>query len=85
MVQEESEITKFVQGLEIEGEQSITYEERNKLLHFNTDKYWHCYYNPKTKVLYNQYCQIIMNDAYSYLLGIGMIDEKGNQIKYFEE
>lgn len=65
--------------------QSISFEERDKLIHFNTKRYWHCFYNKDTNKLYNEYCRLLMDNAYDYLLKIGLIDENKNTLEYFEE
>ena len=63
-----------------EGEQEISFDERDSLMYFNTRRFWHCYYDVVTDRLYNQYCVKVMESAYEYLLGIGAIDENKNQI-----
>jgi len=62
----------------------ISYKKRDTLLHFNTQAYWHCYYDPETKILYNEYCKIIMNNGFYYLLEAEMIDKQSNELRYFE-
>lgn len=69
----------------LDKQQAISYEERDTLLHFNTDKFWHCFFDVKTKKLYNEFCRLLMDDAYDYLLNIGLIDKDMNFIKYFED
>lgn len=69
----------------LEQKQVITQEERDQLIHFNTKAYWHCFYDPKTDKLYNEYCRLIMENGFSYLLGLNLIDENRNQITYFEK
>lgn len=68
----------------LDKEQSISYKERDNLMHFNTEKYWDCFFDVKTKRLYNEYCRLLMEDGYDYLLNLGLIDKDMNQIKYFE-
>lgn len=68
----------------LEQEREITQEERNKLMHFNTKRFWHCFYDKDSRILYNEYGRRVMDDAYDYLLGIGMIDSESNQIEWFE-
>lgn len=68
-----------------ENKAEITQDERDKMLHFNTKKYWHCYYDIKTRRLYNEYFRRLLDDGFNYLFELGMIDEKSNQIKYFEK
>ena len=68
-----------------EKEKEITQEERDELMAFNTQRYWWCWYNPDTKVLYNEYCRRILDDAFEYLLGIQMIDENSNRLRGFED
>lgn len=63
----------------------ITFEERDKLMHFNTKRWWHCYYDKNTDKLYNEYCRLVKENAYDYLLSIGCIDKDRNLIKYFED
>jgi len=82
---EESETTKRVKSLQIEGEAEISYTKRDTLMHFNTKSYWHCFYDRETKILYNEYCQKILDNGYDYLVRIGMMDTNGNIIKYFQE
>lgn len=65
--------------------QDISWDERDNLYHCNTVLYWHCFYDPRTKILYNQYFRKIMDDAFDYLLQIGLIDKDNNQIKGFQE
>jgi len=64
--------------------QQITYEERDKLMHFNTSAYWHCFYDTTTNRLYNEYCRLIKEDGKSYLVGIGLLSEDNKQIESFE-
>jgi len=66
-------------------EKEITQEERDKLIHFNTVAYWHCYYDKTTNKLYDQFCGLITTNAKRYLLNIGAIDEDNNVLFHFEE
>jgi len=68
-----------------EQKAEITQDERDKMLHFNTHKYWHCYFDVNTHILYNEYFRRVMDDGFCYLLNIGLIDSDCKQIKYFEE
>ena len=69
----------------LEKKAEITQDERDKLMHFNTKRYWHCYYNKDTKALYNEYGRKIKDNAYQYLLGAGMINENSEVLRYFED
>lgn len=68
----------------LESEDAITYEKLHDLMAFNTVRYWHCWFDPKTNRLYNQYCKLLLEDAFGYLLGIGLINDKKEQMDYFE-
>jgi hypothetical protein len=68
-----------------ERKKEITYPERDELMYFNTNRFWHCYYNKETGVLYNEYCIRVMDDATDYLISIGLLSENKEQLKYFEE
>ena len=61
----------------------ITQEQRDKLMHFNTPRYWHCFYDPNSGKLYDEYCYLIMEDATPYLIECGLIDKNRNKIGYF--
>lgn len=67
------------------GKESITEAERDKLMWFNTKRFWHCYYNPKTKVLYSQFGCVVMDDAYDYLVGLGLMNENSEMINWCEK
>lgn len=66
-------------------EMDISWEELKKLMVFNTPRFWWCYFDVKTKILYNQYANIVLEDATEYLLSNGLIDENFNQLKSFQE
>lgn len=66
------------------GVQEITFEQLDRLMYFNTRRFWHCYYDVETDKLYNQYCVLVMDNAYNYLLGIGAIDKDKNRLFVFE-
>ena len=64
----------------------ITQDQRDKLHHFNTVKYWHCWYDEKTNKMYDEYCNRISEpDPKQYLIDAGMIDENNKVLRYFEE
>jgi len=62
----------------------ITQKERDNLIHFNTKKFWHCWFDPKTNSLYNEYCIKVLENASDYLISIGMINDKLELIRDFE-
>jgi len=62
----------------------ITQEERDSLMYFNTERFWHCWYNVNTGVLYNEYCIRIMDDATEYLIQKGLLSKDREQIKIIE-
>jgi hypothetical protein len=59
--------------------------DRDKMLHFNTRRFGHCFFDPLTKKLYNEYDRLLMNDAVEYLLSTKLMNEKLEQLDYFEE
>ena len=52
-------------------------------MEFNTRRYWWCYFDKESKKLYDQFCNLIMDDASGYLLDLGHIDERMNKLKEF--
>ncbi|MCK4521683.1 MAG: hypothetical protein KAU20_03845 [Nanoarchaeota archaeon] len=74
-----------VSSLDMESDKAITYQERDLLMPFNTKLHWSCFYDPETGKLYNEYCRLIDSDAKSYLVGIGLLTDNNEAIKYFEK
>jgi hypothetical protein len=67
----------------IHDSNSISEDELRKLILFNTEIYWWCYYNKETNALYSQYGNLIMDNAFEYLFNLGHIDKDKNFIKEF--
>jgi hypothetical protein len=70
-----------MKGLEI-GKEELKQEDRSKCLQFNIKEYWHCWYDPKTNKMYNQFGKKTMNNAYDYLLLNGFINKEKEFLKY---
>lgn len=85
MGNEESEEALGIPPSNLNNKREISYEQIEKLMYFNTKRFWHCFYDPETEMLYNEYCRKIMDDATEYLIGIGLLSKDKKQIKYFEE
>ena len=66
-------------------EDEITQEQRDKMMYFNTIKYWHAYFDVKTYRLYNQYFKRVSDDGRDYLIKKGLMDENFNQLKIVED
>jgi hypothetical protein len=74
---------KMIEGLPdpmFEKPKNITYEDRDKMMWLLTGYGW-SFYDKKTDNLYNEYCRLIMSEAYEYLLKKGFIDKNKNKIK----
>lgn len=74
-------LPNFIAELDPQKKADITQEERDQLMRFNTDAYWWCYYDKATDKLYNQFCCLILENGYDYLLGLGHIDKDKNFLK----
>ena len=66
------------------AKEKITQSERDKLMYFNTVRFWHCWFDVKTKKLYDQYGNLTLENADIYLLSINAIDSDMNKIQQFE-
>ena len=75
----------FIKRLNPNCKKEITYKQRDELMVFNTPEYWWCYFDTKTKKLYDMYCVLILEDATEYLLNLGCIDKNYNKLKQFIE
>jgi hypothetical protein len=70
----------------LKGKKAISYEERDKLLHFNTKDYWHTFFCPKTNTLYNEFCiKLPVKNPRKYLQERNLLSKEGDRvINWFE-
>lgn len=76
-----AELPGFLKRLDPDAKEIISQDERDKLMWFNTEEYWHCCYDVKTNILYDQFGVIILKKGFDYLVDKGFIDKDKNIIK----
>ena len=76
------DLPSFLTRLDPRAEPDITFDYRDKLVEFNTQAYWWCYFDKSDFKLYDQFCCLIMDDARDYLISSGLINKDLEVLKY---
>ena len=77
------EIPEFITRLDTNKKQDVSWDETKKMMVLNTRVYWWAYFDTKTEKLYDQFANLIMDNAKDYLIKEGHIDKDMNKIKEF--